>query len=286
LPLLVSPSYPKPPQYDEAAAIVRETKDVQDAVVSALVRYLELSERMREFEDTFSAQILSVAGELFMIRTQRKRLEAAYRRIQAKVKNGEYRNAAEIKEEVDVALELSGVDVTGLDSAADQLNRNLGGHDSDEIDAATKERIYRAFRRIVLPRVHSDTSDADFSEFEVAYAAYKSKDYALMEAFVIRYRDNIGLEEDGQLLTLAQLTTRLKEYQAAQKRLDNRLVVLQREVTSVEIKAPEQARKRMEEQGEKLRQAIMEESEKIRELQSSLESLAGTAHRDKGRNDG
>jgi hypothetical protein len=279
-------SYPKSPQYDEAAAIVRETKDVQDAVESALIRYLGLSERMREFEDTFSAQILSAAGELFMIRTQRKRLAAAYRRIQAKVDNGEYRNADEIREEVNVALEFSNVDVTRLDAAANQLSRNPGGHDSDELDAVTKERIYRAFRRIVLPRVHSDTSDADFSEFEFAYAAYKSKDYALMDAFVIRYRDNLGLEEDGQLLTLAQLTTRLKEYQAAQKRLDNRLLILQREITSVEIKAPEQARKRMDEQGEKLRQAIMEESEKIRGLQSSLESLADTIHRDNGSKDG
>lgn len=279
----MSPSYPKSPRYDEAAAIVRKTKDVQDAVVSALVRYIELAERMREFEDTFSAQILSAAGELFMIRTQRKRLESAYRRIQAKVDNGEYRNAEEIREEVDIALDLSDVDMTKLDVTAEQLNRDHGGHDSDELDATTKERIYRAFRRIVLPRVHSDTSDADYSEFEVAYAAYKSKDYVLMEAFVIQYRDSIGLEEDGQLLTLAQLTTRLNEYQAAQKRLDNRLLVLQREITSVEIKAPEQARKRMEEQGENLRRAIMEESEKIRALQSSLESLAGSAGRDNGR---
>jgi hypothetical protein len=272
----MSTTYSRSPHYDEAAAIVRETKDVQDGVVSMLVRYLELSERMREFEDTFSAQILTVAGELFVIRTQRKRLEAAYRRIQAKVDNGEYRDVDEIRHEVDVALlEFSDVDL-GPDAPMEQSIHHVGWHDSEELDTVTKERIYRAFRRIVLPRVHSDTSDADVSEFEIAYAAYKSKDYVLMEAFVIRYREDIGLEEDGQLLTLAQLTARLKEYQAAQKRLHNRLLVLQREITSVEIKAPEQARKRMEAQGEKLRQAIMEESEKIRGLQSRLESLAGT----------
>lgn len=270
-------SYPRSPQYDEAAAIVRETKDVQDAVVSALIRYLELSEQMSEFEDTFSSQVLSAASELFLLRTQRKRLEAAYRRIQAKVDNGEYRNADEIREEVAAALEFSELDINGLDDGPDGLNRHPSGRDSDELDAVTKERIYRAFRRIVLLRVHPDTSDADFPEFEVACAAYEARDYTLMEAFVIRYRDELGLEEDGQLLTIAQLTTRLREYQAAQKRLDNRLLVLQREITSFEVRAPEQARRQMEEQGEKFRRNIIEESEKIRALQSSLEALAGPA---------
>ena len=279
-------NYPKSPQYDESAAIVRETKDVQGAVESVLIQYLELSERMREFEDTFSAQILSAANELFVMRGQRKQLELAYRRIQAKLDRGEYLSDNDIKEEVEAALELSEADVTGLDELSEALTRKLDGNDSGELDTVTKERIYRAFKRIVLPRVHSDTSDADFSEFEVAYKAYKSKDYTLMEAFVIRYRDNIGLEEDGQLLTLAQLTTRLKEYQAAWKRLDNRLGVLQREVTSAEIKAPEQARKRMEEQGEKFRQAIIDEAEELRELQSNLESLIGTVHPNKGLRDG
>lgn len=274
----MSPSYSRSPQYDEAAAIVRETKDVQDTVVSALIQYLELSERMREFEDTFSTQILSAAGELFMMRTRRKQLEVELKRIQAKLDNGEYKNDEEIMEEVDAALEFPEVDATGVDAITDML----GSDGSIELDSVTKERIYRSFRRIVLPRVHSDTSDAGFSEFEIAYAAYKSKDYTLMEAFVIRYQDDIGLEEDGQLLTLMQLSTRLKEYQAAQKRLGDRLSVLQREITSAEIKAPERARRRMEEQGEKFRQAIMEEAEKLRRLQNSLESLAGAPHRSKG----
>ncbi|MGH3377866.1 MAG: hypothetical protein ACRDP6_24345 [Actinoallomurus sp.] len=246
--------------------------------MSALIQYLELSERMREFEDTFSTQILSAAGELFMMRTRRKQLEVELKRIQAKLDNGEYKNDEEIMEEVDAALEFPEVDATGVDAITDML----GSDGSIELDSVTKERIYRSFRRIVLPRVHSDTSDAGFSEFEIAYAAYKSKDYTLMEAFVIRYQDDIGLEEDGQLLTLMQLSTRLKEYQAAQKRLGDRLSVLQREITSAEIKAPERARRRMEEQGEKFRQAIMEEAEKLRRLQNSLESLAGAPHRSKG----
>ncbi|HEX6472985.1 MAG TPA: hypothetical protein VF069_28100 [Streptosporangiaceae bacterium] len=274
------------PQYDEAAAIVRETKDVQDAVVSALIQYLELSERMREFEDAFSAQILSTAGELFMMRTKRKQLEAAYDRIRKKMNNGEYGDDGEIREDVDAALQFLDIEADALDAVPGEQNRTSGWTDSDELDTATKERIYRAFRRIVLPRVHSDTSDADVSEFEVAFFAYQSRDYTVMEAFVIRYRENIGLEEDGQLLTLAQLTTRLKEYQSAQKRLDNRLRVMHKEVTSAEIKAPEQARKRMEEQGEKFRQAIMDEAAKLRGLQESLESLAGSAGLRKGAKDG
>jgi hypothetical protein len=255
--------------FDEANAIVRETKDVREAVVSMLEMYLELSAKMQEFEDIFSIKILSAAAELFAIRTRRKRLEIAVRRIQTRHADGEYGSEDELKDDIETALEFPDVveDPTAMEAPPDG--------DGAELDAITKERIHRAFRRIVLPRVHSDTSDADVSEFEVAWSAYKSRDYTLMEAFVIRYQDDIGVSEGDRRLTPAELRERLKAYQKAHRRLDRRLAVLQQEVTVAEIKAPEWARERIEVQAEKFRQSILEEAERIRDLEEALESLLG-----------
>lgn len=272
--------HPRSPRYDGAAAIVRETKEVQAAVVSALREYLELTERMREFEDTFSAQVLSAAGELFHLRTHRKRLEAAYRRIWAKRENGEYGDDEDIAKDVASALEFPEPDEAGPFAGTGEPVRD------EELDAVTRERIYRAFRRIVLPRVHADTSDADASEFEVAYAAYESRDYTLMAAFIITYAGEIGLEQDGEVLNHARLAARLADFRAARKRLDARLQVLRQEITSIEVRAPDQARERMAKQGERLRRAITEESERIRELERRLELLARTARRDRESDDG
>ncbi|WP_063935860.1 hypothetical protein [Actinokineospora spheciospongiae] len=270
----MSPESRRSSQHGGSATLVRQTKDVQTAVVSALLRYIELTVKMREFEDLFSSQVVSTAAELFMVREQRKRLEREYRRIQQKVAQGDYDTADEIKAEVDEALRsFDGVAAPAGSEAAPEP----GGYEGERIDAATKARIVREFKRTVLPNVHSDTSEAEFSEFEVAYSAYRSRDYTLMEALVIQYRGEIGLEEDGQPLTLRQLQTRLADYRAAQKRLDERLRSLEQDVTSAEVSAPDQARKRMEEQRERFLHAIAEEADKVRDLQDLLRDLAATA---------
>uniref|UniRef100_UPI003F496F0E hypothetical protein n=1 Tax=Nocardia suismassiliense TaxID=2077092 RepID=UPI003F496F0E len=281
---------PDPAHQREMTAIVEKTNDVRRAVMSALINYLGLSQRLRALEDTFEEQILNTAGELYLLKNQRKRLEAAFERIQAKVDKGEYVNAGELEEEVAAVLESCDSEfdpeLDGTPDAEAVAQIPKPEHEDEVLDEATKERIYRTFRRIVLPRVHSDTSDADLSEFEVAFAAYRSRDYTLMEAFVIRYQDDIGAEQDGNVLTLAQLTTRLQEYQDAQKRLDNRMLGLQRTAATAELKAPQQARERMEKQGHRLRQEILAESERIRELETRLESLAETLPAQAGGNDG
>lgn len=263
------------PRHDDAAIIVRKTKDVQASVISSLTQYLDLAARMREFEDTFSAQILGVAGELVLLRRKRRNLEAEYGRIKNKLDEGKYHNADEIAEDVGKALESA--DVDSLDPSPGRPE-DTDPYEAERFDTATRQRIVRAFKRIVLHSVHPDTSDAEYSEFEAAYSAYQARDYTLMEAFVIRYRGEVGFEEDGQLLTLAQLTTRLSQYQAAEKRLDARLRALQRNATPAELNSPEQAIRRIEEQGEKFQQAITEEAERVRNLQNRLRALGSSTN--------
>ncbi|MGY1901221.1 hypothetical protein [Nocardia gipuzkoensis] len=274
---------------DGAAVLVRKIADVRYAVMSALFRYLDLAERMWEFEKAFEEQILRSRSDLLLRRAQRERLEAGYRDIQLKMRSGEL-DVDEIEKEVAAALESSdlvGTDLIGGMPALTLADTPIGslGSDDDNLDKATRERIRRTFKRIVLARVHPDTSDAELSEFEVALAALRSEDYTLMEAFTIRYQDDIVTDEGGERLTLAQLTTRLQNYQDALKRLEIRLIALERTAASIGMNALDASYDRMRREGDRLRMEITVEVERIREVESELRSLVESAP-DAGSDDG
>jgi len=260
-------------QQDEPAIIVRDTMGVRELVVTALAQYLELSVKMREFEEIFGNQVLGAASELLVLREKCKRLEMEYHRIEGGISRGRYRSLDEIQSDVDKALALP--DIDDLDGPAQRADS--GGpkdpSDSEYFDEAAKARIVRAFRRIVLPNVHPDTSSSEYADFEFAYSAYKNMDYTLMEALTIRYCGEVDLEQDGQLLTLMQLKARLNDYRAAYGRLDLRLRILQQNASPAELNVPEQAKQRMVEQRELFHQAIIAEAEKESDLQSRLRAL-------------
>ena len=253
------------------------TNAVRLRVDRALQEYTELSERMRAFEDTFGAQVLHAAAQLHETIAHRKRLEAEYERIRAKLERGNYASPEELEDEVRSALVTTEtehpdarLDGEPPDDARDDVTADL----NEELDEATRARIVRDFKRIVLPSVHADTSDAPYAVFNVAYSAYKVRDYTLMEAFVIRYRGEVGIcDQTGQTLTAEQARTRLSEYQAAERRLDRRVRALRREATDDELTDPEPARERMLRQSEEFRRAIDEETERLEEIRGRLQAL-------------
>ncbi|WP_067678889.1 hypothetical protein [Nocardia miyunensis] len=265
------------PVQDRAAALVRKIADTRYSVVSALFRYLDLVERVWEFEKAFEEQVLRRRIDLVLRRTQREQLEAGYSAIQLKVRGGEL-EGDRLEKEVAALLDssdLDGPDPIGVSAGAvaDTPTASLEP-DKDDFDVATKDRIRRTFKRIVLAGVHPDTSDAELSEFEFGLAVLRSEDYTLMEAFTIRHRDNIGGDEDGELLTLTQLTTRLQQYQDTLKRLDTRLITLEHTAASIGMNALDTAYDQMRREGDRLRTEITAEIDRIREVEHDLETLA------------
>ncbi|MBF8184554.1 hypothetical protein ITP53_02085 [Nonomuraea sp. K274] len=258
---------------DETADVVDSTNEVRDHVVRTLAGYIELSATMREFEDAFSTQVLHKAHRLHELIEERRRLEGECERIRKTIERGGYSRAEELENDVRAVLAPPGDEdeAGGGPPIADRPPADL----DDDLDAAMKEGIVRAFKHVVLPRVHADTSDTPYSIFEVAYSAYKSQDYVIMEAFVIQYRGAVGPSgKSGVLLTRAQLVSRLAEYRAAAQRLDARYQALRRNTTEEELRAPEQTLLRMRGQNEKFRQAILAENERLRELRLRLQALA------------
>ncbi|MDO0932746.1 hypothetical protein QQY66_13965 [Streptomyces sp. DG2A-72] len=268
------------PRFETTAALIQATNEVREQVVRALAAYIELSGRMREFEDTFSTQVLHAAQQLHDIIGQRRRLEAELDRIRTRIERDGYESAQEIEDYVHAVL------TAEPDDAAETARRGAVPDAEDEpiadgddgLDDAARKRIVRDFKRIVLPSVHADTSDASFAVFDVAYSAYKAKDHVVMEALVIQYRGEIGAEDDaGRTVLQEEAAARLSEYRAAARRLDERLRSVRRHVTDAEVHNPEETRLRMRQRNEQIRRAIDEEAEQVLELRRRLEALLDSA---------
>lgn len=272
------------PRFETTAALVQATNEVRERVVRALAEYLDLSARMREFEDTFSAQVLQAAQQLHEIIEQRKRLEAECERIRSRIDRGGYDSAEEVEDDVRAVLtdHADQSDVTSSTAFPDAEEEEPGEAD-DGLDEATRKRIIRDFKRIVLPAVHADTSDTSFSAFEAAHSAYKARDHVVMEAFVIRYRGEIAAsDEDGRAVSQDEAAASLSEYRAGAQRLDERLRAVRQHITDGELNAPEHTRLRMEQRNEQIRQAIDEEAELLIELRRRLQALVNSARNEYG----
>lgn len=274
------------PQFTMAADLVQAANEVREHVVRALTRYLELSARMREFEDVFSTLVLHSGQQLQEIRQSRRRLEAERDRIRTNIERGLYGSAEDVEDDVRAALarhqaaeeEISAK--AGGSGLEDDFSEAGGGTD---LDSATRERIIRDFRRFVLPAVHADTSDSSFSAFETAHSAYKAKDYVIMEALVIRYRGELTtIDRDGRAVSDREARAWLMDYEAAARRLDERLRAISGQATDSELSSPEEARQRMAERHERIRRAIDEETERMQEVRRDLDSLLSQARDNTG----
>lgn len=241
--------------------MVHATNEVKARVVRALDEYIELSDRMRSLEDTFRIQVLQTAAQLHVTIAHRRRLEAEYERIRARLEREEYTSAEELADDVRSVLITTDTEHPDAGAAGEPPTEVVVSE--PELDAPTRERIIREFKRIVLPSVHADTSDAPYAIFDVAYSAYKARDYTIMEAFVIRFRTVTAEDE----------RTRLPEYLAAERRLDRRLRALRLEATYDELHDSEAARERMRRQSEEFRRAIDEEAERLESVRVRLQTL-------------
>lgn len=260
--------------------LIRRANEVRERVIRALSSYLELSKRMITFEELFQTQVLHAGHQLRAIIEQRRRLEAEYDRIRSGIERGDYRSASEISDDVQEVLREVRRDQWDEPPLGALVSPELHQDDLDGgLDENTKRIILRDFRRIVLPRVHSDTSDTPFEVFDAAHAVYQAKDYVLMESFVIQYRGELSCYHDsGEVVSLAQAKEWLGEYQSAAERLAWRLELLKKNMTDGELDNPREVQQRMAQQNREFLQAIDEESERLLKLRNCLERLIDQPH--------
>jgi hypothetical protein len=252
------------------AARTRRANEVRGDVVRTLGSYIDVAARKQELEEAFLTRLLPAGYRLREAIDERRRLEAACRGIRAGIERGDYGDAGEIAAEVRRVLRH---DAEPCDGSHHEEPRAAAGEPQDEppdepqddgLDEAERRRILGDFKRIVLPKVHADTSEAPFEVFDAAHAAYRSKDHVLMEAFVIQYR--------GELAACDR--DRLARYRSAARRLRRRLRLL-RESMAVpgELGDAYALRRRIDARHKELRRAIDGEAERVLRLRACLESL-------------
>lgn len=264
---------------------VANAKRVGQQVDKLLEEYVALAARMTDLENAFVTYVLVPGYHLQMAVKKREYLEREYRRIRENIGRRAYSTPEEIAREVRQAVrrseeEFSGRDLGGKD---DESARSPAGvlepPSQEQLDLSDEEKtlIAREFKRTVIPKVHADTSDAPFEEFNSVLDAYKKKDFLLMKAFIIRYGGElvpgeVEVEDDF----VARVVRSTAEDEKVLEKLEARIAALKANMTAKELEDQNQVLGRLKNQNREIRKAIYKEAEELVRIQGLLEDLIRT----------
>ena len=177
-------------------------------------------------------------------------------------------------------MEFSGRELTDKDE--ETVSRSpLAGLDpgDQDLDLTEEEKasITGEFKRTVILKVHADTSDAPFEEFNSVVSAYKKKDFLLMKAFIIRYSDEIARaesesEEDFVERIVRSTTADRDVLEKLTARIDN----LKRNMTRQELESQDGVLRQLKNQNREIQKAIYREAEELIRVQNLLQDLINT----------
>ncbi|MGE5740992.1 MAG: hypothetical protein ACM32H_03050, partial [Candidatus Aminicenantes bacterium RBG_16_66_30] len=151
-----------------------------------------------------------------------------------------------------------------------------GDQDLDLTDEE-KALITGEFKRTVIPRVHADTSDAPFEEFNAVLDAYKKKDFLLMKAFVIRHAPEL-VRAEGE--PMDDFVARVVRGAAGDRKVFEKLTArvdgLKKNMTAQELDNQDEVLRQIKSQNREIQRAIYKEAEELVRLQNLLEGLIKT----------
>jgi hypothetical protein len=265
--------------------VVIKARDVRRRVTELLDEYTRLAARMSEFENAFMSYVLLPGYHLQMAVKKREFLEKEYARIRDNIQWNAYSSTEEIAQDVRQAISHAEVDFSGrelADKAEETSSQSPvagldpGGQDLD-LTEEEKASITGEFKRSVIPKVHADTSDAPFEEFNSVLDAYKKKDFLLMKAFIIRYGDECvrgeGESEEDFVARIARSTAGDRK---VLDKLAARIDGLKRNMTDKELENQDDVLTQLKNQNREIQKAIYKEAEELLRIQNLLEGLVKT----------
>jgi hypothetical protein len=270
---------------DREHSDVTNAKDVRRRINELLDEYTRLAARMGEFENAFVTYVLLPGYHLQMAVKKREFLEREYRRIRENIQNQAYSATEDIVRDVRQAvrhaeLEFSGRDLPDRDHETVFRSPAAGldpGDQDFDLTEEDKAAIVAEFKRTVIPKVHADTSDAPFEEFDSVLAVYRKRDFLLMKAFVIRYAGEFvraeGEPEEGFVERVVRTTAGDRK---VLEKLTARIEGLKRNMTAQELENQDEVLRQIKSQNREIQKAIYKEAEELLRLQSLLEALIKT----------
>ena len=262
--------------------LIQEINLVRERIVSLLKEYRILSEKMTKSENLFLSHVVLSGKHLQMTIEKRKFLEREYHRILENRNWGVYSSPEELEQDVKETLHRAEVEFFHGDENPDEElieQSYMYGWDAEESDSygdeAKKKEIVREFRKIVMPKVHADTSETPFEVFNFVLGAYKRKDYLLMEAFVIEYRGELSdCPEDCDMPEfIDSLKSWSFDYPTVFGGLEERLQKTKKQMSVKELENFEAVQEQLIRQNKEINKAIIKEAEQILEVMKKLDEL-------------
>jgi len=246
-------------------------------IVNQIDEYNHLTEQMSDVEQFFYTQVILPASQLKILIEKRKFLEREYKRIKKELKQMMFSDRSLLEEEVKNILKEAEVDFIykEADKSKTEENRSYQSFEefNDIIDEKTKKEITKEFKRIVLPKIHPDTSETDEDDFNRIMDTYRKKDFPLMEAYIVKYRGKIEPDRDNPELFIDLYSSYYKIYNRLLDKLNKRIKRAKEEITQKEFENPELIEREINDQHNEIRKKIYEEMKKISELKKRFEFL-------------
>jgi hypothetical protein len=266
--------------------IVGEINESRSEIISTLKHYQLLREQMREMEKTFLVNIVRPGQQLKLAVHQNQYLQQEYQRMLNGVHDEKYPSQQKLEADIRQVLTYADVAFNPQEEKADEkLEETLHQEVDlfkkmdeavvdDLLDAISMEELIKTFKRVVLPRVHPDTSDTPEEIFNTVYEVYEKKDALLMEAYIVEYQGEVETVSEGDPLEcLDQALETQKSYLSLNQRLRERFDLLKKDLTQAELEDPAKLSANLQSRREEILERIRAEAEKILYWRDKIEGL-------------
>lgn len=263
-------------------SLAGEVNGIRSEVVAKLKQYNQWRKKIRQIEEQFLASIIRPGYQLKLATRQREKLEREYQRIYDKIHREEYPTRVELEQDIHRVLAF---DDAASEAEPEIPDENLEQEEylydlltktsvDDVIDAISQEELVTEFKRVVIPKIHPDTSDTPPETFITVYEAFKKADPLLMEAYIVEYRGEVQPEEEEDVIgDLDRINGFWKRYQRLLVLLERRFSQLLQELTQQELENPEKILEKFEGQRQEIISRIQSEADQIIYWREKIERL-------------
>ena len=266
--------------------IIGEINETRSEIISTLKHYQLLREQMREMEKTFLVNIVRPGQQLKLAVHQNQYLQQEYQRMLNGIHDEKYPSLQKLEADIRQVLTHADAVFNAQDEKPDEqleeaLHQEMDlfkqADDAivdDLLDGISREELMKTFKRVVLPRVHPDTSDTPEEVFNTVYEAYEKKDALLMEAYIVEYQGELEPVSEGDPLECLDqaLETQIRCLNLNQ-RLRERFNLLRKDLTQAELEDPAKLSANLQSRREEILERIRAEAEKILYWRDKIEGL-------------
>jgi len=262
--------------------ILSDAEEVRSEIISTLEEYNRLRQQIHEIEGLFLANIVRPGYQLKLAIQQREKLESAYQKLLFGIQCEEFPSQEMLESEIrrvltldqattEVQEELSAEEIRKAEEQWDYLWKSTA---DDVSEAIPKVDLIHEFKKVVLPKIHPDTSNTPVETFLTVYEALKKEDAVLMEGYIVMYQNDPSIDQQNDVLSaLIEIKKLHKRYQRILVLLKHKLSRLKKDLSKQEVENPQHLRETMSLQREEILSRVKDEAEKILYWREKIEDL-------------